>query len=88
MACGAKPPRSGPMYGAIAGPTTVCEPDQEFGTTMQKIVTIQMKAKDGELQEHLAAYTNDGWRVVSVAAAGAGQDTYRSFLIAVVLEKP
>jgi hypothetical protein len=55
---------------------------------MQKIITIQMKAKDGEEQEQLAAFTNDGWRVVSITAAGAGQDTYRSFLIAVVLEKP
>ncbi len=55
---------------------------------MQKLITIQMKAKDGEEQEHLARHTNDGWRVVSVSAAGAGQEAYRSFLLAVVLEKP
>jgi len=55
---------------------------------MQKLITIQMKAKDGEQQEQLAEYTNDGWRVVAVSAAGAGQETYRSFLVAVVLEKP
>ena len=55
---------------------------------MQRIITIQMKAKDGEVQEQLREYTDDGWRVVSVAAAGAGQETYRSFLVAVVLEKP
>jgi hypothetical protein len=55
---------------------------------MQKLITIQMKAKDGEEQEHLDRYTNDGWRIVSVTAAGAGQETYRSFLIAVVVEKP
>jgi hypothetical protein len=60
-------------------------PDQP---PMQKLVTIQMKAKDGEEQELLAGYTSDGWRVVSLSAAGAGQDTYRSFLVAVVLEKP
>ena len=55
---------------------------------MQKLITIQMKAKDGEKEEQLAGYTSDGWRVVSVTAAGAGQETYRSFLVAVVLEKP
>jgi hypothetical protein len=55
---------------------------------MQKLVTIQMKAKDGEELEQLSEYTSDGWRVVSVSAAGAGQETYRSFLLAVVLEKP
>ena len=55
---------------------------------MQKLITIQMKAKDGEEEEQLARYTGDGWRVVSVTAAGAGQETYRSFLVAVVLEKP
>jgi hypothetical protein len=55
---------------------------------MQKLITFQMKAKDGEEQEHLARYINDGWRVVSLSAAGAGQEAYRSFLVAVVLEKP
>jgi hypothetical protein len=55
---------------------------------MQKLITIQMKAKDGEEQEQLSRYTDDGWRVVSLSAAGAGQDSYRSFLVAVVLEKP
>ena len=55
---------------------------------MQKLITIHLKAKDGaEVQEHLAEYTNDAWRVVSVSAAGAGQQGYRSFLVAVVLEK-
>ena len=55
---------------------------------MQKLITIQMKAKEGEEQEQLARYTDDGWRIVSLAAAGAGQEAYRSFLVAVVLEKP
>jgi hypothetical protein len=54
---------------------------------MQKFITIQMKAKDAEVQEQLAQYTNDAWRIVSVSAAGAGQEAYRSFLVAVVLEK-
>jgi len=55
---------------------------------MQKLITIQLKAKEGEEQEQLGRYTDDGWRVVSVTAAGAGQETYRSFLVAVVLERP
>jgi hypothetical protein len=55
---------------------------------LQKLITIQMKAKDGEEEEQLARYTSDGWRVVSLSAAGAGQEAYRSFLVAVVLEKP
>ena len=55
---------------------------------LQKLITIQTKAKDGEEQEQLARYTSDGWRVVSLSAAGAGQEAYRSFLVAVVLEKP
>jgi hypothetical protein len=55
---------------------------------MQRLITIQMKAKDAEVAEHLAEYTNSGWRVVSVSAAGAGQEAYRSFLLAVVVEKP
>jgi cellobiose phosphorylase len=33
-------------------------------------------------------YTHNGWRIVSLAAAGAGQEAYRSFMLAVVLEKP
>jgi hypothetical protein len=56
---------------------------------MQKLVILQMKAaKEGEEQEYLARYTSEGWRLVSVSAAGAGQEVYRSFLVAVVLEKP
>jgi hypothetical protein len=54
---------------------------------MQRLITIQTKAKDDEVLEQLADHTAAGWRVVSVSAAGAGQDAYRSFLVAVVLEK-
>jgi hypothetical protein len=71
------------------GPEVCCEPAEGVAlSAVQKLVTIQMKAKDGEQQEQLASYTSEGWRIVSVSAAGAGQDTYRSFLVAVVLEKP
>jgi hypothetical protein len=57
---------------------------------MQKLITIQMKAKDADadVRELLADYTNDGWRIILVSAAGAGQEAYRSFLVTVVLEKP
>ena len=56
----------------------------------QKLVLIQTKAlqTDADVKEYLADYTKSGWRIVSVSAAGAGQETYRSFLVAVVLEKP
>ena len=55
---------------------------------MQKVITIQMKAGDeGKAIEHLSECLEDGWRVISTAAAGAGQETYRSFLIVIVLEK-
>ncbi len=56
---------------------------------MQKLIAIHIKGhNDEQSTELLAEYTNDGWRVVSVTAAGAGQETYRSFLVVVVLEKP
>ena len=55
----------------------------------QKLVVIQTKAlqSDSDVKEYLSDYTKSGWRIVSVSAAGAGQETYRSFLVAVVLEK-
>ena len=58
---------------------------------MQKLIVIQLKATAYEMhgipEEYLSDYLSAGWRVVSLSAAGSGQDTYRSFLITVVLEK-
>ena len=58
---------------------------------MQKLIVIQLKATASEAhgipEEHLSDYLAAGWRVVSLSTAGAGEDTYRSFLITVVLEK-
>jgi hypothetical protein len=78
-------PRGLSQTGTRAG---VGSPGLSPRSILQRLITIQLKAKDGEVQEQLAEYTNDAWRVVSVSASGAGQETYRSFLVAVVLEKP
>ena len=58
---------------------------------MQKVVTLFLSAwklEHGVTEEHLAAYLTDGWRVVSVTAAG-GTDTINGLntWVVVVLEK-
>ncbi len=37
--------------------------------------------------ELLNNYLDDGWRISSVTAAGAGEEHYRSFSVTVMLEK-
>jgi hypothetical protein len=58
---------------------------------MQKLLVIELKALadriNGEVREFITDYLEDGWRVVSVTAAGAGEDNYRSFLVVVVVER-
>jgi hypothetical protein len=58
---------------------------------MQKVVTLYLSAwkqEHGAVEEHLAEYLLDGWRVHSVAAAG-GTDTINGLntWVVVVLEK-
>jgi len=58
---------------------------------MQKVVTLYLSARKrehGATEEHLDAYLAEGWRVVSVTAAG-GTDTINGLntWVVVVLEK-
>ena len=67
---------------------------------MQKLVTLYLsahKVKHGTVEEHLSEYLSDGWRVVTICAAGgagaaAGVEGYKTFdstsaWVTVVLEK-
>ena len=45
---------------------------------MQKLVTIYLsawKVEHGAIEEHLASYMKDGWRVVDLTAAGGGGES-------------
>jgi hypothetical protein len=58
---------------------------------MQKIVSLYLSAwklEHGTVEEHLDVYLSDGWRVLSVTAAG-GTDTFNGLnaWAVVVLEK-
>jgi len=56
----------------------------------QKLVVIHVALpffQESDVREYLIEYTKSGWRIVSVSAAGAGQQDQHSFLVAVVLEK-
>ena len=69
---------------------------------MQKLVTIYLSDDSGNTcqEEHLSDYLNDGWRVVSTTAVGAGAGegaggassfdgrSYVAGWLAVVIEKP
>ena len=54
---------------------------------MQKLVVIQIKSNTDTVQEYLKEDLKDGWRIVSVTSAGAGNEFYSSFLVTVVLER-
>ena len=58
---------------------------------MQKLLIIELKAMadrmDGQVREFISDYLEGGWQIASVTATGAGQDSYRSFLLAVVVER-
>ena len=58
---------------------------------MQKLVTVHLRENlklRVEVEEHLQDYLQDGWRIVSVAAAGAGSTPGASCAwVVVVLEK-
>ena len=62
---------------------------------MQKLVTLAFtafhggeKTAHGEVQEHLAEYLTDGWRVVSMMSVGSTGDVAATAgWLAVLLEK-
>jgi hypothetical protein len=54
---------------------------------MHKLVVVHLEPMpDTTVDVLLDGYTKEGWTIVSVAAAGAGEDNWnRSYLVAVVL---
>ena len=57
---------------------------------MQKVVTLYLsawKTEHGTTEEHLATYLSEGWRVVSVTAAGGTDSIGLNTWVIVVLEK-
>jgi nitrogenase subunit NifH len=56
---------------------------------MQKLVTVYLReGQNSKVEEHLQDYLEDGWRIVSVAAAGGGSNPGAGCAWAVVvLEK-
>jgi nitrogenase subunit NifH len=56
---------------------------------MQKLVTIHLRESNkAKVEEHLEDYLQDGWRIVSIAAAGSGSSPGLGCAwVVVVLEK-
>lgn len=59
---------------------------------MQKLVTVCLSGKNlthGVVEEHLADYLADGWRITSATAAGGSNAAAAACVwVAVVLERP
>jgi hypothetical protein len=57
--------------------------------TMQKLVTVYLRESlNSKVEEHLQDYLQDGWGIVSVAAAGGGSNPGAGCAwVVVVLEK-